>query len=97
MPQSDKPTCQRCGQCCASAYVALSDVLIDNDEREIVRWLQLHNVEVMKRPSENGDVAAINIPIPCSNLIKINGTAACSDYENRPEICKSYFCKRCSV
>jgi len=87
--------CKRCGRCCSSAFLALHNILVEDDKQEIAQWLKYHGCEPMHYPGKDGDVLAVNIPISCEHLSSETGTrkAVCLIYENRPNVCKNYFCK----
>ncbi len=89
-------TCERCGHCCMTAFMAQDNIPIDKDEKEIGRWLYLHHCDVMKYPSPKGDVLAVRIPLVCKWLEydEEAGCYRCKEYEHRPIVCRQYFCKR---
>ena len=87
--------CKRCGVCCSSAFFAMYNRPIDEDTEEIARWILYHGCEPMRYPTENGDVLAIKIPIPCEHLgYSEKEGYHCKIYETRPVVCKNYFCKK---
>ena len=79
-----------------TAFMAQVNIPVDKDEKEIGRWLFLHHCEPMRYKTPQGDVLAVNIPLVCKWLEydEIEGKYRCKDYENRPVVCREYFCKR---
>ena len=92
------PIYERCGLCCLTAFMAMHNNPIGQDEKELARWLKLHRCEPMRYPTSKGDVLAVKIPLVCEwlDFDSEQGKYFCKDYENRPVICKEYFCKRCN-
>ena len=84
--------CLRCGQCCITATITLNNVPWGRDEKQLGKWLALHRcwIEQME-----GKLSA-KIPLTCVWLIfdKDTGIASCFEYDNRPVICREYFCPR---
>lgn len=89
-------TCQRCGTCCLSAFLALANVPIEQDSQELARWLSYHGCEPMRYPGEKGEVLAVKIPIPCKHLASepAGGKTGCLIYKTRPNVCREYLCKK---
>lgn len=69
--------CQKCGECCQRVMFPV----VDYDH---TNWLKLHGITVMERAGWEYAV----FDIPCQNYDGVG----CSDYENRPEMCKRYQC-----
>lgn len=93
---SDSFVCQRCGHCCMTAFLALNNVPISKDRKEIARYFSLHHCEPMIYPADNGAVLALKIPLVCKWLEydEEKKVYRCKDYEHRPVVCREYFCKR---
>jgi len=87
--------CKRCGYCCSSAFFFLPDQGV-NDKKELGRWFSYHHCDVMPYPTPEGERLGIRIPLVCKYLgfDKEKGLYECTMYENRPVVCKEYFCKR---
>jgi len=96
--QSQNHKCQRCGQCCMSAFMAMDNRPIGEDEKEIAKYIKLHHCEPMRYQTPKGDVLAIKIPLVCAWLEfdEDKQCYRCKDYEHRPQVCREYFCKRCN-
>jgi len=95
MMEGLKMECKRCGRCCNNTWLALADVP-GNDPLEIGKWLALHRCDVQIQDRKGKKVVCVRIPYICSWLTyDKEGEAVCKDYENRPAICKNYFCDRC--
>lgn len=87
--------CLRCGQCCTSASVALFNVPIEHDVRELGKWLEHHHCQQEKVSTPMGDVLGIRIPLMCKHITyDHDGIATCEIYEDRPHICKEFECQR---
>ena len=88
--------CVRCGRCCSSAFLALTNVPADQDEQDLARWLLYHGCEPMRYPTPEGDVLAVKIPLPCKHLAREprGGKTSCLIYENRPKVCREYLCEK---
>lgn len=83
--------CKRCGKCCSSFFLALDNIPIDQDEKEIARLASYHGCE----PMEYNGKLAIKVPNPCKHLSwDEDGKAVCLIYENRPIVCREYFCQK---
>jgi Fe-S-cluster containining protein len=57
--------------------------VIDADH---LRWVQLHGVKVTEYDSK----VWADFPIKCKKLIK----GKCSIYEQRPDLCRRYYCDK---
>jgi Fe-S-cluster containining protein len=66
-----------CGDCCRTMRFELKDY----DHK---RWVELHGVKVV----EVGVKDYAEFPIECT---KLKGNL-CSDYENRPDLCRRFIC-----
>ena len=86
--------CNRCGKCCQSTFFALRDVPVNKDTREIGRWASYHGVKTMKYPIDGIDYLAVSLPNPCQFLEEKDGKCSCIIYENRPNVCKEYYCNK---
>jgi Fe-S-cluster containining protein len=75
-------TCQLCAACCQNIILPLERIF----DKDIIRWIEYHNLEVI----EEGGRQCVKISNPCSKL-KDN---RCSIYEDRPENCKLFKCKK---
>ncbi|MGC9309499.1 MAG: YkgJ family cysteine cluster protein [Candidatus Nanoarchaeia archaeon] len=88
--QKENP-CDGCSKCCE--YVALEIDEPDLDKKEDIdeiRWYLLHkDVEVFV---DNDDSWNIQFNTPCEKLTE---EGLCSDYENRPTICRKHSPKNC--
>lgn len=80
-----------------SAFFAMDNRPIDSDDKEIAKYISLHHCEPMRYPTPKGDVLAVKIPLVCKWLVfdEEKGFYKCKDYENRPVVCREYFCHRC--
>jgi Fe-S-cluster containining protein len=84
------PECNQCGKCCLKTYISLDNIPVDKDEKELAKWLHYHGVRVYNK---NGNLA-IELPSSCKHLEKLSdGKYNCKIYEQRPVICKEYWCK----
>jgi len=71
--------------------LALDNIPADKDEQEIARWSLYHGCE----PMIYGDKLAIKVPILCKHLSwDEDKKAFCMIYENRPKVCRQYFCEK---
>jgi hypothetical protein len=64
----------------------------DAEGKDQAKWYMLHGC----RSIEDGKFIRVVIPITCAWLA-FNGQKKeyfCANYENRPEICKNYNCKK---
>lgn len=79
-----------------TAFLALENVPIEKDKKEIGRWLSLHHCEPMSYPTSEGVVLAAKIPLVCKWLEydKEKNCFKCKDYEHRPVVCRDYFCPK---
>jgi len=79
-----KKGCTSCGQCCVNPIIN-----INLPSEDVARFYQGFGIDVIKI----GDVfqAKIYIGTVCKYLIKNpDGTAKCSIYEQRPQMCREY-------
>lgn len=72
--------CKDCPKCCQ--YVLFP--LIDRDH---ARWAKLHGVRIFV--GERTNTLKARLEIPCQML----KDGKCSIYEDRPQMCKDYFCQ----
>jgi Fe-S-cluster containining protein len=87
------PKCQRCGNCCKSPFIVMENIKLDDgDPRELIRYYTYHSCEPMEKEIQGKKVLAIRIPIPCKHFNQEQKT--CMIYENRPVVCKEFFCKK---
>ena len=95
MSKNAELICERCGYCCSSAFFVLSDQDTE-DKKELGRWFSYHHCDVMPYPTPNGDRLGIRIPLVCKYLSfdKEKGVYQCTIYDERPLVCREYFCKR---
>lgn len=64
------------------------------DEKEVGKWFDYHRCETMKYPTPNGDVLGVKVPISCKHLdYNAEEGYFCKIYDQRPIVCKEYFCK----
>lgn len=73
--------CKRCGACCGYVALEIRD--------ESVPWLALHGLPTFV---ENG-VHKLIINSPCEWYTG----EGCSNYEERPPICRDYLCEKAST
>lgn len=75
-----------------TANVVISSIPWGQDTAELGKWLALHRCGI--EPVEGK--LSVRIPLTCVWLSfdKHTGVASCFDYENRPAICREYFCQR---
>lgn len=88
-------TCQRCGHCCTTIFIALEEQF-KKDPDETKRLWELHRCDVIAHKTADGtEVPGVAIPLTCINLGFDRDTHKyfCKDYENRPELCKKYRCR----
>jgi len=86
--------CNRCGRCCMNPVVALHNLPVNGDKKEIGRWLQGHGVQIMKMDNGKEEVLAIQFNSICGHLAFEGNQTACRIYENRPVICREHICER---
>ena len=79
--------CNRCAYCCTFAKIRLPA----NDDT--ARWLEYHGC----RTKTIGDKLWVIIPTLCKYLNRIDGQYTCTIYDNRPQVCKEYFCNESRV
>ena len=95
MAKKKSKSCGRCARCCVSLDLMLGAV--PDDEKLLkgqMKWINLHHCNTWVRTSSAGKQLMVSVPISCVNMgydIKTK-KYFCRDYENRPEICKSYKC-----
>ena len=87
-------TCKRCGNCCRSTFFALMNTPYDKDEREVGKWAMYHGVETARHRSNGIDYLAISLPGDCKYLIETDGVCSCKIHNDRPIVCKDYYCKK---
>ena len=79
-------SCLSCGRCCM--FLILPYIVEGKENtKDIANWIRLHHFIPV---GSDNKIDEIIIPIKCSNFE--NGK--CKDYENRPNVCKDYLCKR---
>lgn len=69
-----------CGNCCQFIIVQIANPTISDDYK---RWVEYHNIDIIDKEG----YFFLKINTPCKNYN--NG---CTIYEDRPDICKNYFC-----
>jgi len=88
-----KPKCKKCGGCCKSPFIAFEGIDLDKgDPLELVRYYNYHNFDPMQKVIGGKRVLCIRIPIPCNYLDEETGL--CVIYDNRPIVCRDYFCEK---
>jgi len=68
-------TCKKCGQCCRWSYFGFSIPV------ELSPLLKLRGAEIV-------DSHVLRVPLVCSKLDQT--TNLCTDYDNRPDVCKEF-------
>lgn len=81
--------CKRCGKCCHTIILALHSVPFANDTQEMAKWLLCHGFQTTKIFNGKEDVLGVKIDKKCEHFE--NNT--CKIYEDRPQICKDFWCK----
>ena len=77
--------CTRCGACCFPYTIGMP---ADEDAR---RWFTFHGLIVRDLDDER---MAIFGHANCEMLLRNgDGTTSCAVYENRPAICRGFYCK----
>jgi Fe-S-cluster containining protein len=71
--------CTNCGTCCAYVQIGV--------RAETARWLELHGLPTVQ---DNG-TWQLRFDTPCEWRDEERGV--CTDYENRPAVCRDYYCK----
>ena len=71
--------CGKCSKCCESMMFEIKDC--DHEY-----WVRLHGVEVREFQGKTWAY----LPIPCQKLKE----GHCSVYQERPEMCKRYYCDK---
>jgi hypothetical protein len=75
--------CQQCGYCCERIWLAIGREVTD----DIKRWIEMHDIKLLYK---SGTILA-EIENRCKHLTKDN---KCSIYNDRPNVCRSYLCKK---
>ena len=85
-------SCKRCGACCKETTMRIDISAKDPKSIEDYReYLSLHGCNSFIQ----GDILTVLAPVMCANLGYQDGKGyLCSDYDNRPEICRSFLCKK---
>jgi Fe-S-cluster containining protein len=87
-------SCKRCGHCCKAIYLNFGMEHAENDQdresaQDFLRWASLHENVTVKWSSKA--CAEVGYKTPCKHLIfDEEGKAGCSNYTDRPEMCKRY-------
>ena len=90
-----KGKCERCGRCCMSLDLMLGQVPENEKLLESqMKWINLHHCNTWVRTTNNKKQLMVSVPVSCVNLEYDIKTKKyfCRDYENRPDICKTYKC-----
>jgi Fe-S-cluster containining protein len=85
--------CLRCGKCCKQTFFALRDVPADKDKREIGKWAEYHSVKTSRYKIDGIDYLAVSLPGECKYLRQKKGKYYCYIYDERPNVCKDYYCQ----
>lgn len=85
----DANLCEFCGGKCCRYFALPIDTPNDWDDYENIRWYVLHQHAGVF--TEDGAWYLV-VHTRCKNLTEDN---LCADYENRPNICRSYTMGRC--
>ena len=85
------PVCDRCGDCCRTYSFWMSNRSFDNDPKEIKKLIEYHNCEPIR--NAKGELG-IKIPMTCIHLRNIDGKCDCAIQDDKPVVCKEYFCER---
>lgn len=85
--------CKRCGQCCTYIVIKMEKIQVVGDPQGMEKWFENHHLRVYPVPGADGKIA-IKIPLTCKFLEydTDTSTAHCTDYENRPQLCRDYMC-----
>lgn len=67
----------------------MSNRSFDNDPKEIKKLMLYHNCEPMR--NAQGELG-IKIPMTCIHLRVEDGKSSCAIHDNKPVVCKEYFC-----
>ncbi|HZS48835.1 MAG TPA: YkgJ family cysteine cluster protein [Blastocatellia bacterium] len=80
--------CMRCGKCCMA--MSFEGGAVTKDERDVIRWMELHGLQI-DYYKKNGRLRyAFTIPLKCKELVEENGLYRCGIYETRPQMCRDY-------
>jgi Fe-S-cluster containining protein len=83
--------CKRCGKCC-DTYSFWLGKPYDGDSTEVKKLMEYHNCTPMR--SKTGELG-IRIPMTCEHLGWTKDKKSyCKIHDNKPEVCKVYFCER---
>lgn len=78
--------------------MTLEEMTPENNNAVIdrMRWLSLHRCDSQIRTMKNGKrFSVLRVPLMCVALDQEkDGKFKCKDYENRPNICRNFFCGR---
>jgi len=79
-------SCLRCGECCLPYQIKMD---AGDDAR---RWLTYHGLTV--RDIDENSMLLMGQSLCFMLVFNKDGTTSCGCYQDRPEICKQYLCKR---
>ena len=85
------PICERCGKCCDTYSFWMGNRNFDDDPKEIKRLIEYHGCIPMK--NAKGELG-IKIPMTCVYLEMIDGKSVCKIHDEKPVVCKEYYCER---
>ena len=86
--------CRRCGRCCMGAVISLPGIAAGEEKESFRQWLQLHRVDVQDLHGDPDGGLSVRIPTMCTKIVEhTNNTYSCSDYDNRPKICRDFLCR----
>jgi len=84
--------CKKCGACCKETTMRIDiSGKSQKDIEDYRKYLSLHACSSFIQ----GDTLTVLAPVMCSLLGYQEGKGyICSDYENRPEICRKFLCQK---
>jgi Fe-S-cluster containining protein len=90
-----EPGCNRCGQCCTSAFIGLHSIRKGEDKQEFAQWLSHHHCDPKWMRTDDGEILLVRIPLICKHLgYDKDGVASCKIYDRRPVICREHKCQK---
>lgn len=91
MTEDIQPVCQRCGLCCDGYTFRMTNRSFDNDPMGIKALMEYHGLKPLR--NSKGELG-VNIPGKCIHHEKRDGKSFCKIHENRPQVCRNYFCEK---
>jgi len=63
----------------------------DDDPKAIKKLIKFHNCEPIRNKQ---GALGIKIPMTCIHLEMVDGKSTCKIHDNKPVVCKEYYCGR---